>query len=95
MKQNGTSWALTNAALLSCKGLTERKRENSLVEGSKTPSPVKTRTSLGLPPKEVAKESQLTCFFCNESEIIFLELQLLHLTVRSGQWLQNCKDESS
>ena len=61
MKQNGTSRALTNAALLSCRGLTDRKLEGSLVEGSEAPRPFKTSTSLGLP------QSQQTCLFCNEN----------------------------
>ena len=45
----------------------KRKLEDSSVEGSEAPSPVKTRTSLGIPSKEVAKESQQTRFFCDET----------------------------
>ena len=45
----------------------KRKLEDSSVEGSEAPNPVKTRSSLGMPSKEVAKESQETCFFCDET----------------------------
>ena len=45
----------------------KRKLEDSSVEGSEAPSPVETRSSLGMPSKEVAKKSQETCFFCEET----------------------------
>ena len=45
----------------------KRKLEDSSVEVSEAPSPVKTRASPGIPLKEVAKESQQTCFFCDET----------------------------
>ena len=45
----------------------KRKLEDSSVEGSEAPSLVKTRTSLGISSKEVPKESQQRCFFCDET----------------------------
>ena len=46
----------------------KRKLEDGSVEVSEAPSPVKTRSSLGIPSKEVAKESQETLsFFCDET----------------------------
>ena len=45
----------------------KRELEDSSVEGSEAPSPVKTRTSLRILSKEVAKESQQTRFFCDET----------------------------
>ena len=51
---------------------------------------MKTHTSPAISPKEVAKESQQTCFFVMKLEI-FAEQQLLHLKARSEQSLQDRK----
>ena len=45
----------------------KRKLEDSSVESSEALSNVKTRSSLGMPLKEVAKESQETRFFRDET----------------------------
>ena len=62
LKSHEAKWHksfLNKCSTLKLQRAQKRKLEDSSVEGSEAPSPVKTRTSLGIPPK-VAKESQHT-----------------------------------
>ena len=70
LKRHETKWhksCFNKCSALKLQRAQKRKREDSSVEGSEAPSPVKTRSSLGVPSKEIAKESQETCFFCDET----------------------------
>ena len=70
LKRHEAKWhksCFNKCSTLKLQRAQKRKLEDSSVEGSEAPSPVKTHTSLGISPKEVAKESQQTCFFCNET----------------------------
>ena len=69
LKRHEAKWhksCFNKCSTLKLQGTQKRKLDYSSVEGSEAQSPVKTRTSLGIPSK-VAKESQQTCFFCDET----------------------------
>ena len=69
LKRHEAKWhksCFNKCSTLKLQRAQKRKLEDSSVEVSEAPSPVKTRTSPGIPSKEVAKESQQTCFFCDE-----------------------------
>ena len=70
LKHHESKWhksCFNKCSTLNLQRAQKRKLEDSSVEGSESPSPVKTRSSLGMPSKEVAKKSQETCFFCDET----------------------------
>ena len=70
LKRHEAKWhksCFNKCSTLKLQRAQKRKLEDISVEVSEAPSPVKTRTSLGIPSKEVAKESRQTCFFCDET----------------------------
>ena len=70
LKRHEAKWhksCFNKCSTLKLQRAQKRKLEDSSVEVSEVPSPVKTRSSLWIPSKEVAKESQETCFFCDET----------------------------
>ena len=69
LKRHKAKWhksCFNKCSTLKLQRAQKRKLEDSSVEVSEAPSPVETRSSLGIPSK-VAKESQETCFFCDET----------------------------
>ena len=70
LKRHEAKWhksCFNKCSTLKLQRAQKRKLEDSSVEGSEAPSPVKTRSSLGIPSKEIAKESQQICFFGDET----------------------------
>ena len=96
LKRHEAKWhksCFNKCSTLKLQRAQKRKLEDSSVEASEAPSPVKTHTSPGISPKEVAKESRQTFFFVMKLEI-FAEQPLLHLRASSEQSLQDCKTEN-
>ena len=59
LKRHEAKWhksCFNKCSTLKLQRAQKRKLEASSVEGSEAPSPIKTRSSLGVPSKEVAKE---------------------------------------
>ena len=97
LKRHEAKWhksCFNKCSTLKLQRAQKRKLEDSSVEVSEALSPVKTRTSPGIPSKEVPQNLSRHVSFVMKLEIIFAEQQLLHLTARSEQPLQNCKTES-